>query len=719
MKKLTILSFLLSLFLVACGDDSSSSVSEFNEESELSSSSSSKANKSTKSSSSSSVKNKSSSSSSEKSEKNTENPPKLINKTISGMAQGPFEKGATVSVYELDENFEMTGVHIDSKTTNDYGEFSIKIKDFKSQYALLKVDGNLLDICTVDKTANKTTLYALTDLSSTKANINILTHLAHKRALYLVSKKNMTVTKAQKQAETEVLKSFNINEDLGTAKELDIFTVSEKSSALITISALMQGDLSKRGVKDFLTDYVSDIEKDGTWDDEKTIAKIADWAYERDNKFWGLFEKEYIFPVDNYSFKKHMNYFWQQYYGIGNCTKKRNNEIKKNSNPTSKHANIYFICKDEIWTKAKKDEVYPDALYTNTTANDGDIYWDKEYVVCYIYEDSVWRKIPITNCSMGLGGCTKLRKNDAEKNSVNCWYICDGKEWIPMDDYSSIKEKGLLPEKDFQNWKDTTEGAIRKGDITDIIYIFDNHKWRVATLPEASLGGCNEKTENFFGYVEERQMQDLIDPRTHECTDQYSDCYYPVYHPGLYICKKNYSNNTFYWKLLEVDDYFGACTESLLGTIKEVPVIETKTELDYLGDENYIYHSYVISIDSTKKRQYICRHRYSDLEFYEVINYRENRWHIASEIDIELAPKLCDNWWNCNGEIISGKNNNKYVCDFGGFRYATQEEIEAGIACTECMRDRDIENCNDELETETGMTCAEYKRHIEKCRTNK
>ena len=133
MKNLAILSFLLSLFLVACGDDSSSSVSEFNEESELSSSSSSKANKSSKSSSSSSKKasnssnsssssskkNKSSSSSSEKSEKNTENPPKLINKTISGMAQGPFEKGATVSVYELDVNFQQTGVSYETKIKSD------------------------------------------------------------------------------------------------------------------------------------------------------------------------------------------------------------------------------------------------------------------------------------------------------------------------------------------------------------------------------------------------------------------------------------------------------------------------------------------------------------------------------------------------------------------------------------------------------------------------
>ena len=63
MKNLAILSFLLSLFLVSCGDDPSSSADDLNEEAELSSSSSSKANKSSKSSSSSSKKAKVSSSS--------------------------------------------------------------------------------------------------------------------------------------------------------------------------------------------------------------------------------------------------------------------------------------------------------------------------------------------------------------------------------------------------------------------------------------------------------------------------------------------------------------------------------------------------------------------------------------------------------------------------------------------------------------------------------
>ena len=158
MKNTAILSFLLSFILVSCGDDSGSSVGDISEEAEIfsssasdsiegigiSSSSSEKANRDSKSSSSSSEKankdSKSSSSSSEKAEKLP-----VINKTISGMAQGPFEKGATVSVYELDTNFQQTGISYETKIKNDSGSYSIKLEDFKSQYALFKVNGRYID----------------------------------------------------------------------------------------------------------------------------------------------------------------------------------------------------------------------------------------------------------------------------------------------------------------------------------------------------------------------------------------------------------------------------------------------------------------------------------------------------------------------------------------------------------------------------------------------
>ena len=738
MKNKALILLLLSFLLVSCGDDSGSSAGDSNKETE-----------------------------------------KFINATISGMAQGPFEEGSTVSVYELDTNFQKTGLNIETEITNEHGEYSVNVKDFKYQYVLLKADGNLRDIFASEKTSDNTGLYALADLSNTKkTNINILTHLAHKRALYLVTKKNMTVAKAQKQAEKEVLKSFNIGEDLGAAEDIDIFTDTKQNWPILSISALMQSDLLNRGGEDFLADYVSDIEKDGTWDDKKTITKIADWAYERSKKSWS--NLEYKISIDTSAIKKYMNKFWQQNNGFGDCTNKRNNVVKKNNNPASNKANTFFICKSETWRDAQKDEImkyfYTDTLYIDTTAREGDLYWDKDFSVCYVYEDSLWIKIDKTNCTMGLSGCTKLRKNDAEQGSDNQWFICDGKEWISMDDYETIKKKGLLFAKDIQNWKDTTDGAIRKGDITDIIYIFDNKKWRVATLPEASLGMCSEKTVGNFGYAEEHKMQDLVEPRINECIEQThsSECGDPTYHQGYYICEKSYENK-FYWETIDYRGYnsicnnrsddtnsqkvntywgnfapakkkcvnckqenidhfedqckkrcyasgyiahasacalgFGGCTKDLYGTIKEGPSIKVGAEYIYERYENYYQLSYLISIDSTKKTTYICRNRYS----WEEPTYPAYQWYAASDFDIDAAPTICT--WDLEdlGLIVVGKKN-KYVCEDESFRLATQEEIEEGIACTEYNM-YDLEKCGSELEKQTGMTCAEYMRHVEKCRT--
>ena len=317
---------------------------------------------------------------------------------------------------------------------------------------------------------------------------------------------------------------------------------------------------------------------------------------------------------------------------------------------------------------------------------------------------------------------------------------------------SSSSKKAETVIKDIQNWKDTTEGVLRKGDISDTIYIFDNNKWRVATLPETSLGLCNEKKVNFFGYAEEREMQDMTDPRVYECRERThsSECG-SDYYPGYYICRKDYSNKKFYWEHLNADYYsyicndssyyanskegdahwgsiepvkkkcinckqenfdylenickkhcyvrdganrsdlgmlqingwrigdasecalgFGGCTESRLGTIKEGSVIQTKDTSDLLGYESFIYYSYVTSIDSTQKRTYICW---------------SSTWYKATDLDnnfyYDIYPAECT--LDLDGQIILGKKN-KYVCDDEKLRIATQEEIDAGFACTSYLR---------------------------------
>ena len=303
---------------------------------------------------------------------------------------------------------------------------------------------------------------------------------------------------------------------------------------------------------------------------------------------------------------------------------------------------------------------------------------------------------------------------------------------------SSSSEKNEKVTKGIQDWKDTTEGTLRKSDISDTIYIFDNKKWRIATLPEASLGACNEKNVGNFGYADSRKKQDLS---YLECVNSPEDgyCFRVVYNPGYYICKEtgpkrnpswewkpirfpeytsicdnpsddaNSKKNNAYWgnftpvreKCINCNqesiDHFEdqckkrcymsgkiahasacvlglGCVDDLYGTIKEGPSLELASDTIFYEDEyndEHLYHlSYPISIDSTKKTKYICRH-------YREFGDLYGGWKVATDIDIDLAPTICTYGKGGSGfQILTGTSGTKYVCDNGKTRLATQEEIE-------------------------------------------
>ena len=416
-------------------------------------------------------------------------------------------------------------------------------------------------------------MYAFTDLDNhDKVNINFLTHLSHKRILYLANKKDIPVTNAKKQAEKEVLRAFDIEYDgFDDAENIDFFEKDKQSAALLAISILMQDPFLDTNIYNSLTDLMSDIEKNGIWTREGFKTKIAIWAsklsqdiaFDKIKGFIMKWNKTVDFPA----IKKYVENFWQQ--------------------------------------------------------------WQQGY---------------------------NLESIDFSETNIKC-------------------------ELDTSNWKDTTEGTFRKGDITDIIYIFDNKKWRVATLPEAALGGCNEKSVSFFGYAEERQGQDSS---------------------GYYICLK--STNKFYWERIRVryfEDYVDSiyydyiCNDSSYyanskagdahwGNIVQKNCINCKQEnFDYwekickkrcyvLDGANPFYQK------EQTRGTYVCwyNYDYDGLQWHEAVDLENNFYY-------DIFPAECT--FDLEGQIISGKKN-KYVCDDEKLRIATQEEIDAGFACTSYLR---------------------------------
>ena len=422
----------------------------------------------------------------------------ISDKTISGVSQkGPFVNGSSVTVQELNgETLAQTGDSYEGKIKNDLGEFSVKVTKLASQYALLKANGFYRNEVTGEKSKSQVTLYALTDLSDRdEVNVNLLTHLAYERSLYLATgKDSLSVSGAKKQAEAEVLKTFGIEGVFAAAEDLNIFGENDQSAALLAVSVLMQGNLSEGDFSERLANYAADIESDGIWNDSKTATKIADWANSQGLGSGLVKIRENItkweLSADVPAFEKYVNNFWWQNYGLGTCDKKRESEVLKNQNTTSANADEYYICKSSSWQVASNLEK---DTYKWATGKDAEVkYGDVVKENCYVFEDKTWRAGNKLDCSLDLQGCTKLRQDTVGKGSDKVWHICDDKSWRDATTF----------EKDTFGWKNSTDGAIKKGNVTDTIYVFDKTVWRVTSNVEAKLGGCVAAIADSVGKVE-------------------------------------------------------------------------------------------------------------------------------------------------------------------------------------------------------------------------
>ena len=426
----------------------------------------------------------------------------IVDKTISGVSQkGPFVNGSSVTVQELNgKTLAQTGLGFEGKIKNDLGEFSVKVNKLESQYALLKANGYYRNEVTGDKSKGQVTLYALTDLSNRdEVNVNLLTHLAYERSLYLATVDTLSVAKAKKQAEAEIFKSFGIEGNFAAAEDLNIFGADDQSAALLAVSILMQSDLSEGDFSERLADYAADIESDGIWNDAKSATEIADWASNRSltgtltairNNIagWGL-------SADVPTFESYVNNFWWQNYGLGICDAKREGEVLKNQNTNSANADEYYICKANAWQVAsdlEKDTYMWLDPTAKRTEKDGDVrFGDVVKTNCYVFEDKAWRSGDSSDCSFELRGCTALRQDTVGLGSDKVWHICDAKSWRKASTY----------EKDTFGWKDSTDGAIRKGNVTDSIYVFDKTSWRATSNIESKLGGCVNAIADSVGKV--------------------------------------------------------------------------------------------------------------------------------------------------------------------------------------------------------------------------
>ena len=196
--------------------------------------------------------------------------------TVSGKVQkGPYVQGTEITVRELDSSMTPTGNTFTGTIDDNTGSFSIK-GTLAYKVVELSADGYYFNEVSGSLSTAKLNLQALSDLTdNSSVNVNLMTHLEKKRVEYLMDS-GLTFAAAKTQAQTEIMKIFNIdNVTLGNSETLDISKSGDGNAVLLAISAILQSDKTEAQLTELLSTINTDIRTDGTLDSTTTKATLV------------------------------------------------------------------------------------------------------------------------------------------------------------------------------------------------------------------------------------------------------------------------------------------------------------------------------------------------------------------------------------------------------------------------------------------------------------
>jgi len=208
--------------------------------------------------------------------KNTDNENVIHKETLSGYAQkGPYLNGASITIFELDENLNQTGKTFNTQISNNAGSFTLSDLDLISQYVMLKVDGYYFNEVIGQNENAPLTLYALSDITDlTTLNVNILTYLEKDRVEYLFNN-GVNFSLAKDSAQKEILNTFSMFEDdISNSETLDISQTGEGNTILLAISIILQSNRSISEFTEFLANFINIFKELGQINDSAFVSQL-------------------------------------------------------------------------------------------------------------------------------------------------------------------------------------------------------------------------------------------------------------------------------------------------------------------------------------------------------------------------------------------------------------------------------------------------------------
>lgn len=550
----------------------------------------------------------------------------INNISVIGSAhKGPFKLNSPLELREVllhNDSLVYSGRKYVDKISSNAGDFAIPKVSMIYPYAVLEVRGLWRNEVTGEWSKDSMTFRALTELSE-KANVNLLTHLEYDRAINLINK-GYSVSAAKTEADYEIMTAFEIAPTMSNSEAKETFG-SEADPTLLAMAVLFIGNRSDSEINKAINSFKADIADDGIWDDEKTKAEMADWAEGVDYSVIRANVKNWNISVIP-DFEVQLETFWNNAYGLGNCGQNHYNVVTPVMNSLSVNYGVHYVCKTTGWQKATD---YEKDTYQWADGANGDVKKGNVTDTYYTFNGTKW---VIAARENAIGLCSQSKEGTLEKYE-EAYYICKSNVW----------EVAATLEYDTYQFGKGEDGEVRQGKVNaDKFYVYENGAWREsANEIENNLGACVTSRE---GVVEKSGG---------------------VY----YICKsKNWGEAT----MLEYDTY--GWTNGIEG---EVKVGNVNTDMYYVYTDSKWQVASSIEKDlngCTTSREGVVGKSGS---IYYIC--KSKNWVEATELEYDTYGKLC----NTDGSIVDGKiiSTNKYVCDIGSFRKATEQEIDLNKGC--------------------------------------